>query len=355
MDDKVTELAVASGEQTRCSTYKDYMGKTATLTRQRSINDMLSEIIGAKYDEYRRRWEAAGRMEYEPEFPLFVNFEYASSCNLRCSMCMLGDSELRQAHGYRGRMSLATYHKLIDECAEHGCPSIGMNHINEPLLDRDVVDKIGYASNKGVIDIFMNTNGHYLTAELDQRLIASGLTRLQISIDAFSSETYSKIRKRGDYHKVVKNIHELLEVREKRNAKLPLIRVSFLVLEDNQGELEPFLDYWLTRADNVAVQSYLPPSRSDQHLSIKAHGPMSDDGALPGCIDPWQRLAIQGDGNTKPCCAHFSRVFDTGNVHERSIYDIWNGPVMKQLRQVHKRREFSQIPTCHDCLKDRFL
>ena len=67
-----------------------------------------------------------------------------------------------------------------------------MNHANEPLLDKDLIERINYATERGIMDIHMNTNAMLLTEEMSKKLLDTGLTRLCFSIDALTPETLKK-------------------------------------------------------------------------------------------------------------------------------------------------------------------
>ena len=57
---------------------------------------------------------------------------------------------------------------------------------------------------KGVLDIYLSTNGSLLTPKISKELIHSGLTRLQISIDAFTKILLIKLDKEEIFQKLLK-------------------------------------------------------------------------------------------------------------------------------------------------------
>ena len=77
----------------------------------------------------------------------------------------------------------------------------------------------------------LNNNGSALTPKRSQQILDSGLTRIRFSLDAFTPETYAKVRV-GSIHldRVIKKIENFLELREKGNYKLPIVGVSFCKL-----------------------------------------------------------------------------------------------------------------------------
>ena len=100
--------------------------------------------------------------------------------------------------------------------------------INEPLLRKDLEEAIKYAKSKGIINIYFVTNGSLLTEQRIEALLQSGVTKVFISIDAATEETYNKQRKNGLYKKVVRNVRRLVERRDELGLEFPKVRVSFL-------------------------------------------------------------------------------------------------------------------------------
>ena len=56
----------------------------------------------------------------------------------------------------------------------------------------NIVEKVAYADKKGVIDQRIGSNGSLLDTEMAEKLIDSGLSRLEISIDAATPEKLLK-------------------------------------------------------------------------------------------------------------------------------------------------------------------
>lgn len=174
--------------------------------------------------------------------------------------CVHGHPELIAEHGYPDEMDFALYRKIIDEASDYECPSLAVNNINEPLMARDIVERIRYAADHGFADIMMNTNALLMTERVSERLLDSGLTRLLVSMDAHSEETYGKIRLASNFTKVMANVERFLELRAKRNVKLPILRISMVRLAQNEHEVDAFVEFWRDRADYIAIQEFASPA-----------------------------------------------------------------------------------------------
>ena len=86
------------------------------------------------FKSYRENWIKKDNSNTKP---MFVLFETTSKCNLRCNMCV-------QSIGYEQteRMQDKLFDKAVKEIDELKIPSVAMNQINEPLLDKKIFEKI---------------------------------------------------------------------------------------------------------------------------------------------------------------------------------------------------------------------
>ncbi len=314
---------------------------------------LLCDLLGDKFREYRRQWELASRCELLTEIPLYLVLEYNYVCNLRCIHCIQGNQDLRAEYTYDGQMDMDLYKRIIDEASEYGAPSMSPNNINEPLLARDIIERIEYASRKGFIDISMQTNAVSMTERISERLLDSGLTRLHVSLDAFTKETYSKVRLDSNFDKVMANIDRFLDIRARRNRKLPLLRVSLVRLSANAHEIPAFVEYWRQRADYIAIQEFASPAPGRPEFAPLFEPLFSGTRTFVSdfrCPQPWQRMTVQGDGSVQPCCSQFSRELTIGNVKETSLHSIWHSPAMNRMREMHQQGHYRDNPTCFKCV-----
>jgi Molybdenum cofactor biosynthesis enzyme len=203
---------VSSGSRPAVKTEATSAGRVVNNSR-RDVDAIFVDKFGERWTDYRRRWARAGRLEALEDFPLFVRFENQFKCNGRCRMCAHGHPDLRADYGYDEYLPFAAFTRLVDECADQGCPSVGLSQTNEPLLDPDIIERIKYVTDRGIMDIHLNTNGVLLTEEMSRRILEIGVTRLCLSLDAVSEDTYKKIRPGLDFKTVVKNLETFLSLK----------------------------------------------------------------------------------------------------------------------------------------------
>jgi MoaA/NifB/PqqE/SkfB family radical SAM enzyme len=220
----------------------------------------------------------------------------------------------------------ALYARLMAEAKEMALPALTLGLGSEPLLSENPAQKIALAVKAGVMDVRLGTNGLLLAEPIIDGLIDSGLTRLEISVDAVEPKAYQAIRG-GSLKALEKRIHLFLNKRAKRGVALPLLRVSFLTLPQNKGQLPSFLKRWRGVADLVSTQKpiWFPGSKL-------APPPTKAAKAVP-CGQPWQRLGVTHDGRLWPCCSWYGEKILAQNVKFRSVGQIWLSPELLALRQ----------------------
>ena len=179
--------------------------KEVTTILGKDVHKIIEKYSDAKkYRLYRDEWKRASSLEYTPKYPLQIDFELNYSCNFSCEMCTWS-AENTAGRGKKTWFSFEAFKEIIDEGVENGLRAIRLNYINEPLIRKDIIKFIEYAKQAGILDIYLSTNGSLLTKKVIHELINSGLTRLQVSIDATTKETFDKIRQGGNFDDVIKN------------------------------------------------------------------------------------------------------------------------------------------------------
>jgi len=324
-----------------------------TYAKDEDVNFRLGQIIGEKFVAYRSNWDAAGKFQLETSFPLFLVLELINKCNYRCPSCVHGYDDLRRLYqmGKAQEMPSQLYEKIILEAEKFGCPSICMNNIGEPTLVKDLTSKMEFARDHGFIDIMFNTNGLLHDRILDSRFFESGITRLMISLDAATPETYKKVRVGGNWDKVIRNLDTFLELRQKGGYKLPLLRTTIVRSSLNEKEIDDFVAFWSSRIDYVSIQEFISPRPGDARFdTMFAQSRVFQEN--PQCPQPWQYLSIKPNGDVAPCCAMFSDLIKVGNAFETSLQKIWSSNTMRDLRLIHKEGRYQDHPTCKICLNN---
>ncbi|MDR2386451.1 MAG: radical SAM protein [Deltaproteobacteria bacterium] len=323
--------------------------KTLARGRQESERDperVLGRELGNRFMAYRRQFEAAESGE-GLAYPLHLDIDLTTVCQLACPMFPAGrGGEMENKFpGFGLFLDEGLYLEAVREAEKLGTPSIRFGLTGEPLLKDDIDLWVLEASKRGFIDLALITNGQLLDQRLSENLIKAGLTRMMISVDAASEETYERVRPGGNFDRLVRNIETFLRVREKLGSKLPLLRLSFVNTKINQAEAKAFKEKFSPLADYLAFQDYLDlMGRAD--LRVNPVKRLPKNGGFY-CPDPLTRLAIHADGGLFPCCSDFGRLEPLGNLKYASLKEVWNSPQANKLRGLEGR---SSLP-CQECLK----
>lgn len=306
--------------------------------------DLLSEVNNKEqWEIYRDLYTLSERYKYTQEFPIQIDFELNATCNYKCPMCPLS---VENNASKKELFCFDEYKKIIREGVKKGLKAIRLNYLNEPLLRKDISQFIKFARNNGVLDIYFSTNGLLLDQNMALELIDSGLTRIQISIDAFSEETYNRIRLGGNMTKVINNVLQLVELRKEKNSITPLIRVNFVKTELNENELDQFMDFWKDKVDMIGVQDMIIPPKSTKQLRSSA----SELREKFTCSIPNTLLTITNEGSVLPCCSFYGEELALGNIKTNNISSYWNSNEMKKLRDIHKNGNFYLNDVCRRCV-----
>ena len=307
--------------------------------------ERLANLYGERWVEYRALYERAANLE-SLDFPVQLDFELNSSCNLRCPMCPIS-AESPKGKGVNTWFKFDVYQKIIDYAVKNGVKAIKLNYVNEPLIRKDLFDYIDYASAKGIVDIYLSTNGVLMNSDIRRKILKSALTRIQISIDAVDSHVYDRVRPGGDYEKVIKNTKALIEERNASNSTTPLVRVNFVKTELNEHQLNEFINLWRGEADMVGIQEFVAPPIS----SIKVQSKTSAKKSNFKCSFPFKQLVITNEMNVLPCCTFWGEHLSLGvlkNPEDLKIF--WNDNKIRYLRKMHLEGRYSEIPECKKCV-----
>lgn len=312
--------------------------------------DMLRQY-GERYRKYRENYKLAGEYKYEPEFPLYLMLEQSYRCNLKCPSCIHGFPEEKKKFNPDVKiMPRPLFDKIVMEGEQNNCPSISFCVNDEPLLLPDLPERVAYARDHLFMDLFITTNGTFLTLDLAKELIEGGITRILFSIDAASPETYDIVRPGGDFNRVVENLEALVDYKRALDLILPAIRVSFVNSRLNEHERDAFIKRFSPLADYVEIQGLSTYYESNTDLIPKDARHVDDF----SCNEPWRKLIIRANGDVLPCCNFYGYEVVVGNVEKRSLKDIFNGKEVLQLRKDFKEGVYKN-PACHTCSKSFYI
>ena len=288
------------------------------------------------YQEYRKKWYQNPETFTAGSFPLHLDIESTSLCNLNCPFCSFKSVH----HGWkRGNMEWNLYKKIIDEGKEHRLYSIKLSLRGEPLLHPEIFKMIEYARKSGVIDIYFNTNAVLLDEQKADAIINSQVNRISISFEGYEKNLYEKNRIGARFEDVVKNIETLVNKRNRKNTKYPRIRIQTVLIPEMENILEQYKNFWMEKGvDEIA------------YLDLEKEPENNEDLSYPWvCPQLWQRMTIWYDGTLLPCVHDTYGIMRIGNVSEINIADAWHSTVENGYRLIHQSGYGETLYSCRIC------
>lgn len=277
-------------------------------------------------------------------FPAVVLLDTVSYCNLRCSMCFHQHMERP-----KGFMPWPLFTKCIDEIAAvRKDARVWMVFFGEPFIRRrytpTIFDMIAYAKERGLTDVVVNSNGNLLDEATARSCITSGLDAIYIGIDAFSEETYAKVRVGGNYVRTVANVERLLELKRELGVAHPEVFVQFVEMDINAHEKNGFIDYWQARGATVKIRPKVSWAGKVDAPNLS----LTNEERWP-CYWAMQTMSITDRGKVVTCAVDLDARFVAGDVNETSMQSVWLGE-LKRLRQAHIEHQWDVLPPhCRDC------
>ena len=293
-----------------------------------------------RYLTYRYKYNKYPELKIVDDYPPCLQIEPTSICNYRCIMCYQSDSNfVGKSKGYMGHMDIDMFKRIVDEIAGK-VEAVTLASRGEPLLHKDIVGMLEYCRNK-FLALKLNTNASILDERMIHALLSSDLQILVFSIDAADKEMYEKIRVRGNFEKVVKNLENFRDIRMREYSQSKMVvRISGVKLNAEQ-DIDDMEDFWGAFADIVAFTNYNPwqDSYENQVNSVDS-----------ACTELWRRMFVWWDGKVNPCDFDYKSTLSQWNFEKQTVSEAWISDAYNELRARHLNTERSAVEPCRRCV-----
>lgn len=294
-----------------------------------------------EYAEYRRAWEELPKRLEVRDYPLLVDLELSSICNLQCPMCYTITEKFKERVNTT-RMEWELYCKIIDEIGGK-VPAVRLSLRGEALLHKRFVDCVRYAKSSGVKEVSTLTHGGKLTLPFFEEIVDAGIDWITISVDGIG-ETYERIRKPLKFNDLLDKIKAIKHFKEERALHRPVIKIQGIwpAIRDHVREYyETFAPY----VDLIAFNPLIDYLGNDTQIEYIENFT---------CPQQYQRLVIGADGLVMKCSNDEENREVIGDVNKQTIYEIWHGEKMNAVREQQKRdRGFLESAVCRRCYLPR--
>lgn len=271
--------------------------------------------------------------------PSALMVETTVRCNLLCPMCPRTGGEYPNAD-----LPDELLWPLLDHHAALGGDHVYLYGLGEPLMDRRLYRILLRCRDLGLHTV-VSTNATLLTATRRRALLAARPDHVLVGIDGATAAVYGRYRVGGNYERVVANVEAFAREKHERGTDLTLV-VQFIRMAGNAHEEAAFVARWsnVPGVDEVRVK--------DEDIGLPDYRTFDQDGErrVAPCHFLWRgAMLVRYTGDVFPCY-HFGGLGrPIGNLRERSLEALWNGPEMVALRRLHVERRAGDDPACRTC------
>lgn len=297
----------------------------------------------------------AKQLAVAPPLPYAISIEPTTSCNLRCPECPSG---LRAFSRPTGQLNVELFERIIEDVNTHIMYLI-IYFQGEPYLNPSFFDFIRIASSHRIYTA-TSTNAHYLDDKNAEKTVRSGLSRLIISIDGTTQETYESYRVGGRLEKVLEGAANIRKWKKKLKSKTPYTIFQFLVVKPNEHEIEEVKTlakkYGIDQVAFKTAQIYdykngnpLIPSieKFSRYRKVGKKYELKNE-LLDRCWKMWHSAVVTWDGKVVPCCFDKDGKYVMGDLSKEKFADIWSGEKYQDFRRrlLSSRKD---IDICANC------
>lgn len=179
----------------------------------------------------------------------YLRLSITDRCNLRCSYCMPSDGVAKQTHS--DILRFEELYRIATVATELGIEKIRITG-GEPLVRKGVVDFLARLSELPKLkELVLTTNG-ILLPEMAEDLKSAGVKRLNVSLDTFHDEVFTRICRREKLNEVLNGIQAA------RDIGLP-VKINTVVMRGvNDGEILNFIAKTMEPSVSVRFIEYMP-------------------------------------------------------------------------------------------------
>lgn len=288
--------------------------------------------------------------------PMAVSIEPTTACNLRCPQCPSG---LRQFTRPTGNLKTSVNTQILDGLGKN-LQFINYYFQGEPFINPNFLDLVKEARKRNIY-VLTSTNAHFISPEVAENIVDSGINEIIISIDGTTQETYESYRIEGELNKVLEGAQNLIQTKTSKKSALPIVTFQFLVSKQNEHQIDDIKalgqKLGADRVNLKTIQIYDYENGNDliPENPKYARYKKLEDGTYQlknryrnSCWRMWSSCVITWDGAIVPCCFDKDANHKMGNLTNEDFIKIWRSDVYQNFRQqIFKDRK--QIEICKNC------
>lgn len=280
-------------------------------------------------------------------FPVHLQIETASSCNLNCPFCLVGtQNEHSPAHDEIqrpvGNLEPDLFYKILADAKEMRFQRVSLYFQGEPFMNRHIVDYVR-ATVQSAYYCTISTNGTLMNRRILQALGGIPMAVLRFSVDGATPETYALNRVGGKFDNVIENMKLARELCHPRTR----IEWQFIVMRNNEHEIPLAREMAREIGVPVVFKTFAPSVPA-----LIPKDPKYRRRLLPKpCHTVRYMMGVYSDGAIVPCCYDVEGKRVMGNVKQNSLKEIWFSDKYREFRRKVLNVDDEDIEICQNCLR----
>jgi MoaA/NifB/PqqE/SkfB family radical SAM enzyme len=194
--------------------------------------------------------------------PFHVEIYPADRCNIDCFFCSTA--------AIRGtdELPLQRIEELITELEKAGTRAIRFGGGGEPLFHRKTKAMLRAIAAAGIPIENITTNAVLLDEETAE-ILTTCCDEVTVSLNTGEAASYAQMMQTPErnFDRVLKNVRTLVEVRNRRKTRRPVVHVQFLIWRDNFRDLLQMYELALDLGADAITFNGLSFLRPDQEMS----------------------------------------------------------------------------------------
>jgi radical SAM protein with 4Fe4S-binding SPASM domain len=246
---------------------------------------------------------------------------------------------------------------------------VELQGVGEVFLNDRVFELVRKATDRG-ITVQTFSNASLIDRATARKIVASGLSLINFSLDGADEPTFRTLRKGGTLKRFKRSVRNLQLAKAAAGATHPTVNLMVVLQRDNKAQVSrmlaiaeelgaetviftkinsgtrPGLEEKLLTEDDRRGFAALPEYRGKAKV-VWAVTPWTKDERM-ACYWPQGMTYVTVEGNVTPCCNYFDEnELNLGNVFRQSGPEVWNGEPYKAFR---RRLWSGDLPSkCQTC------
>jgi MoaA/NifB/PqqE/SkfB family radical SAM enzyme len=243
------------------------------------------------------------------KYPLALTIEPTNRCNLHCPFCAQAKSGFRRLYGPKKDMDVDLFAGVLTDAMGMKLKVLRLYGIGEPFMHPRFTEMVDIA--QGFSDrIEITTNG-----------------TLPMALPKLVTPTYLRVSIYGDDPRPLQNLTAL--------ERQPLLHVSATGIGFFPEQM-----YRRVCDETIAVA----------HHDWNGFDAPPKEPVRRACAFPFLSLYVCSDGTALACCNDWSRGTRVGNLNRSTLSEVWGGPEMILLREMHLAGRQGEVSSCANCV-----